>query len=77
MVFHAKTDLHTKSLSEDLSIGRILSEKRICGMKLISERTEALYAELNEKAEAATSSYSATGNFLQYICSVLVVNNHQ
>ena len=30
---------------------------------------EALYAELNEKAEAATFSYSATGNFLQYIYS--------
>ena len=38
-------------------------------MKLRSERMEALYAELNEKAEAATISYSATGNFLQYIYS--------
>ena len=46
-------------------------------MKLISERTEALCAELNEKAEAATSSYSATGNFLQYIYSVLVTKNYQ
>ena len=51
--------------------------KKIRGMGLISEKTEALYAELNKSAEAATSSYSATGNFLQYICSVLVINNHQ
>ena len=51
--------------------------KKIGGMELISEKTEALYAELNKSAEAATSSYSATGNFLQYICAVLVINNHQ
>ena len=51
--------------------------KKIGGMGLISEKTEALYAELNKSAEAATSSYSATGNFLQYICAVLVINNHQ
>ena len=38
---------------------------------------EALYAELNERAEAATSSYSATDNFLQYIYSVLLAKNHQ
>ena len=42
-------------------------------MGLISEKTKALYVELNENAEAATISYSAIGNFLQYICSVLVV----
>ena len=29
--------------------------------------TEALYAELNEIVEEATSSYSATDEFLQYI----------
>ena len=33
---------------------------------------EALYAELHERAETATSSYSATGAFLQYIYSVFV-----
>ena len=37
---------------------------------LVSEKTEVLYAELIERAEAATSSYSVTGNFLQYIYSV-------
>ena len=30
---------------------------------LVSEKTEAFYAELNKRVEAATSSYSATGNF--------------
>ena len=45
---------------------------------LISEKkTKALYVELNERAEAATSSYSATRDFLQYICYVLVAKNHQ
>ena len=33
-------------------------------MDLISEKKKALYAELNERAEAATSTSSATGNFL-------------
>ena len=43
----------------------------------ISEKMEALYAELNERVEEGTSSYSATSDFLQYIYSVLVVKNHQ
>ena len=34
---------------------------------LIDDFFEALYAELNERPEAATSSYSATDEFLQYI----------
>ena len=33
-------------------------------MGLISEKTEALYAELSESSEAVTSSYSPAGNFL-------------
>ena len=41
-------------------------------MGFISENTEVLYAELNEIAEAATSSYSVTGDSLQYIYSVPV-----
>ena len=36
-----------------------------------------MYAELSKRAEAAVSSYSATGDFLQYIYSVLVAKNHQ
>ena len=39
------------------SIGSILSEKRYEGTGLTSEKTEALYGGLNERAEAATSSY--------------------
>ena len=41
--------------------------KKVGVTGLISEKAEALYAELNQRAEAATSSYSVTGNFLQYI----------
>ena len=41
-----------------------------------SEKTEALHAELNEIAEAATSSYSAAVDFLQYVYSVFVAKNH-
>ena len=44
---------------------------------LLSEKTEVLYAELNESAETATSSYSAAGDFLQYIYSVIMAKNHQ
>ena len=54
----------------------ILSEKK-CGVTgLFSEKTEALHAELNERAETSTSSYSAAVDFLQYIYSVLVTKNH-
>ena len=42
---------------------------------LISVKTEAFYAEINERAEAATSSYSATDDFLQ--CIYFVAKNHQ
>ena len=42
----------------------ILSEKKYGGTGLISEKTEVLYAELNERAEAATGSYSVTGDSL-------------
>ena len=35
------------------------------GMGLVSEKMEALYAELNERVEVAASSFSATGKFLQ------------
>ena len=51
-------------------------KKKYWGTGSLSEKTEALYAELNERAEAATSSYSATGIFLRYIYSVLVAKNH-
>ena len=44
-------------------------------MGLLSEKMEALHAELNERAEAATSSYSGALDFLQYIYSVLLPKN--
>ena len=64
-------------LSKNFYIGRIISEKKYRGKRLISEKMEALYSELNQKMEAATNSYSPTGNFLQYVYSVLVTKNHQ
>ena len=51
--------------------------KKYGGTGLISEKTEALYGELNERAEAATSSYCVTGDFLQYIYSVPVTKSPQ
>ena len=68
--------MYLKPETEDRSIRRSFREKN-GGLGLVPERTEALYAELNERVEAATSSYSATGEFLQYIYSVLVAKNHQ
>ena len=61
----------------NLSIGRILSEKKLEVTGLISVKTEVLYAELNERAEAATGSYSVTGDSSQYIYSVPVTKNHR
>ena len=43
--------------------------KKYGGTRLISDKTEALYVELNERAETATN------NFLQYSCSVTMINN--
>ena len=52
-------------------------KKQIGGTRLISEKTEILYAELNERAETATGSYSVTGDSLQYIYAVPVTKNHR
>ena len=61
-----------KTETEDHSI------KNIYGVTgLVSEKSGALYEELNKRVEAATSSYFAMSKFLQYIYSVLVANNHQ
>ena len=45
-------------------------------MGILSEETETLHAELNKRVEAATRSYSAAVDFLQYIYLVLVAKNH-
>ena len=42
-----KDDLNFKTETEDRSIGKILSEKKYGGTGLVSEKTEALFAELN------------------------------
>ena len=55
----------------------ILSEKKCGGTGLISEKTQAFYIELNERAEAAISSYFASGNFLQYIYAAPVAKNQR
>ena len=39
-------------------------------------KKQTLHAELNKRAEAATCSYSAAVDFLQYIYLVLVAKNH-
>ena len=44
---------------------------------LISEKTEVLFIELNQREEAATGSYSGTGDSLQHIYSVPVSKNHR
>ena len=46
-------------------------------MGFISEKTEAFYVELNEGAEAATSSSYVPDNFPQYTYSVLVAKNQK
>ena len=51
-------------------------KKKYGGTGLLSQKTEALHAEPNERGEAATSSYSVAGDFLQYNYSVLVAKNH-
>ena len=55
----------------------VSSEQKYGGMGLISKKAEVLYAEPNERAEAATGSYSVTGDSLQYIYSSSVTKNHQ
>ena len=44
---------------------------------LTSEKMELLYTEHNERAEAATGSYSGTEDSLHYIYSVPVFKNHR
>ena len=52
-------------------------KKKYGGTGLISEKPEVLYAELNERAEAATGSNSVTSDSLRYIYSVPVTKNHR
>ena len=57
----------------------ILTENKNMGVQgyfLKFEKTEALHTELDERAEAATSSYSAAVEILLFIYLVLVAKNH-
>ena len=51
--------------------------KKMWGYWVSFWKMEASYAEFNERVKAATSSYSGTGEFLQYIYSAIVTKNHQ
>ena len=86
--FNTKTDVAQNLIDDfffltldcpltNLSIGRILSEKKYGGMGLIFEKTDVLYVELIKRVEPATCSYSGTGYSLQYIYSLPVFKNHQ
>ena len=50
--------------------------KKCGGTGLLSKKTEALCADLKERAEAASNSYSAEVDFSQCIYSALVAKNH-
>ena len=45
-------------------------------MGLISDKTEVLHAEFNQRAEAVTGSHSVTGHSLRYVFFVPVSKNH-
>ena len=50
--------------------------KKYGGTELLSKKSKALHAHLNETVEPANSSSCAAVDFLQYIYSVLVVKNY-
>ena len=85
--FNIKTDVARNLIDDFFSIfdcqrtftlGRVLSEKKkYGGTGLISEKSEVLCEELNERAEAATGSYCVRGDSFQYIDSVPVTKNHR
>ena len=55
-----------------------LLRKKIWGYEFsFWKNVSFVYAEFNITVEAATSSYSATGEFLRYIYSVLVAKDHE
>ena len=85
MYFNTKTDV-AQNLIDDffltLTVRGPFHRKEFKWKKyestgLISDKTEVLYAELNERVEAATGSYSVTGDSLQYIYYVPMAKNHR
>ena len=83
--FNTKTDVAQNLIDEFFSTSTVRGPfhrkdfkwRKYGGITLLSEKTEVLYAELKERAEAATGSYSVTGDSLQYIYSVPVTKNHR
>ena len=69
--------IYFKTETENHYTGRSLSEENMGIRGQFLRKTDALYTELNESVEAATSSYFATGEFLQYIYTVPVAKNDQ
>ena len=59
MCTYFKTKADVAHNLEELSKGKILNEKKYGGTRLISEKTEALYAEPNERVEAAINNFSS------------------
>ena len=77
--FKTETDAPQNMIDDffiDPSIGMILSEINIGVRGYFLKKGSVIHAEHNERAEAATSSYSVEVDFLQYIYSVLLAKNH-
>ena len=72
MIFFLTLTVRGPFLTKDFKL-----KKKYGGTGLISEKTEVLCTELNKRAEAATGSYSGTGDSLQHIYSVPVSKNHR
>ena len=51
--------------------------KKIWGHRVSFWENGSFYVEINKRAEAASNSYSAPGDFSQYVYSVLVAKNQK
>ena len=76
-LFHIRSHRKIQDFPPNFLAKKLSANRQTVCFRLISEKMEALYSEFNQKMEAATNSYSPTGNFLQYVYSVLVTKNHQ
>ena len=61
--FKTETDVAQNLIDDFFSNFVCLCTGKISITELISEKTKALYGELNERAEAAARSYSVTTDF--------------
>ena len=71
-----KDDLN-KHVLRNRNWGPVTKEKNMGYEVSFWKNESVVYAELSETVEAANSGYSATGEFLRYIYSVLAAKNHQ